>query len=467
MPIPRANAARWAFGVLAVLVAMAAAAWTWSILVERSVIRDADRRSLEWTQYAADRLERLGELAEGADPDAEEWKIIGDLARFGGVFRFKVFSPEGILRFVSDDPSASGGDLGQHNATAAGVVATGRPFTVVADGSAKENRPDLYSETYLPVTVDGETAAIVEVYFDQTDKAAALQKEYAAFGSAIAVLVALALAIPVLGILALVRRLRRQNAELDAERLRALAADRAKLDFLSTVSHELRTPMNGIIGAAQLLQACDLPEEDKELLEILSDCAESQMTLIEEILTFGEVESGAVSVVEEPLNVGVLMRNATGFATIGADKKGLTLDVIAPDDPPTIVGDPKRLRQVIANLVGNAVKFTESGGVEVRASLDRLVGGRVTFKVDVIDTGPGIAAEHRARIFERFTQGERFSSRKAGGSGLGLAIARGIARELGGDVTLRSEVGKGSTFTMTVPTRIATENAIDQQREAA
>ena len=439
----------------------------WSTLVERSVIRDADRRSVEWAEYAAQRLDRITALAEGVAPDTEEWAVIEDLAAFGGVFRFKVFSPEGVLRFESDDPSVSGVDLGSHNTAAAAVVAAGQPFTEVKDGKQKADRPDIYSETYLPVIRNGDTVAILEVYLDQTDKAAAVRDEYAVFGAALASLFVLALAVPTAGVVLLIRRLRCRNAELDAERLHALAADRAKSEFLATVSHELRTPMNGIIGAVQLLDDVEMEEEDREVLEILSTCAEGQMTLIEEILTFGEIEAGAIRTIEEHVELPVLMRASTSFATIGAEKKGLTLDIVSSDDVPAVLSDAKRLRQVIVNLVGNAVKFTETGGVEVRVTVEATGGanGSALLRVSVSDTGPGIATEHRTRIFERFTQGDSSSSRKAGGTGLGLAIARGMARELGGDITLESTVGEGSTFTFELPVRLAL--AVDTANQAS
>lgn len=268
----------------------------------------------------------------------------------------------------------------------------------------------------------------------------------------------------------LIREVLRYQADLAREAVAAKAADRAKSDFLATVSHELRTPMNGIIGAVQLLEDCDLPEEDREALEILHTCAEGQMTLIEEILTFGEVEAGALRLIEEPVDVARLMRDATSFATIGADRKGIALDVIVPERRYQIIGDAMRLRQVIVNLVGNALKFTEAGKVEVRATVQiPEATGSATFRVAVTDTGSGIAPEHCARIFERFTQGDSSSSRKAGGTGLGLAIARGIAREAGGDITVDSEVGKGSTFTFTMPTWIsdAAWNETPEKSEAA
>ncbi|MGH1415152.1 MAG: sensor histidine kinase [Pelagimonas sp.] len=257
---------------------------------------------------------------------------------------------------------------------------------------------------------------------------------------------------------------------LKREAAAARAADMAKTQFLATISHELRTPMNGIIGAAQLLEHAELEEEDYELVEILRSCADGQIALIDEILTFGEVEAGAVRLVNEPVDVVKLIRDSTSFATFTADNKGLDLEVSVDPDSPIVMGDAKRLRQVIVNLVGNAIKFTETGKVSVAATIEPAeMSGDVTFRVVVSDTGPGIAREHRIRIFERFTQGDSTSSRKAGGTGLGLAIAQGIAREAKGDITVESELGEGATFTLVIPTQIANadHNKNDDERNAA
>ncbi len=257
----------------------------------------------------------------------------------------------------------------------------------------------------------------------------------------------------------LIHEVLRIQAALQEEARAAKSSDMAKTQFLATISHELRTPMNGVIGAAQLLELVDLPEEDKELIDILNSCADSQMALIEEILTFGEIEAGALRIKAEPMEVNAFMKNATSFATILAQKKDLSFNLEVPEGAPVVLGDAKRLRQVIVNLVGNAVKFTEEGSVSVKATVERIDGSEEgVFRVAVTDTGMGIAPEHQAQIFERFMQGDSSSSRKAGGTGLGLSIALGIAHESGGDISLESELGKGSTFTFEMKTKIVNAN---------
>ena len=447
---------------LGVAAALAAAAlWLASALVERAVVRDAERRSLAWAEHAAVRLERIEEMAAGAPPRPGDWRAIEEMARFGDLFRFKLFSPEGVLRFESDDPSAAGASLGEHNATAAAVVETSRPFTVVADGREKPNRPDLYSETYLPVIHDGRLVAIVETYFDQTETRAAIRGEYALFGVVVLILTGLAFAGPGLALAAVLRRLRARNAELDVERDRALAADRAKSEFLTTVSHELRTPMNGVLGVAQILETTPLDEDQTELVGVLKASAEGQMALIEELLTFGEVEAGALHLSEEAARLPALLGEAMAPARAAASTKGLRLGLAVPEGAPAIVTDPRRLRQVVVNLVGNAVKFTDEGSVEVSADLEPRGEDGAWLRIAVTDTGPGIAPEEHARVFERFHQVDGSIRRKGGGTGLGLAISRAIAREMGGEIALQSAPGEGSTFTLSVPVRLAQEERAD------
>lgn len=443
-------------GIVLTATLGAATLWVASSIVDGAVTRDATRRSVEWTQYAVHRLDRIETLAAGEPPTSNEWAIIKDLAAFGGVFRFKVFAPTGQLQFDSENPGLSGEDLGQHNHDAFSVVASGKAFSVVANGTGKANRPDLYSETYLPVTINGKIVAILETYFDQTSTTAMVSKEYARFSAFIIGLVSLALAVPSVGLIFLFRRLRRQNAELDKERLRALAADQAKTAFIATVSHELRTPMNGIIGVTQLLEDDGLSQEQTELLDILVSCSEAQMTLIEELLTFGALEAGALQLSEEPVTLSPFVRRATSFATVTAFEKGVSFEVTTHDDDLRVMIDEMRLRQVLTNLVGNAVKFTDAGKIELSAVFTPAEGTDVgELRIDVTDTGLGIPPDQHERIFERFTQVDSSSRRSTGGSGLGLAISQAIVHEMGGEITLTSVPDHGSIFTVRLPVRLA------------
>ncbi|GAA6179122.1 hypothetical protein NBRC116594_05600 [Shimia sp. NS0008-38b] len=471
MAVKRRVVALSTAGVFVGLCLVAVGIWATSAFVDDAVERDASRRSLEWSNFAAETLTGINAIVAGAKPDMEQQETLARMAEFGGVFRFKIFSPDGKLRFVSDDPNAESVSLGSHNPAAASVVDGGQPYTVVADGTNKPNRPDLYSETYLPIVgADGKVLAIAETYLDQTETTKAVRNEYLIYGLVMMSLVFLALLIPSVALLLTIRRLRERNLELDAERVRAQQADLAKTQFVATVSHELRTPMNGIIGAIQLLELADLDEDDVDSLEILKTCSESQLSLIEELLTFGSLEADGMNLFEDVIELAPAMKTATGFATIAAADKGISFDVDVAENTPALKADFKRLQQIVVNLVGNAIKFTETGGVTLHAALTSTdMSDTGVLKVSVMDTGPGIPLSEQARVFERFTQVDESSTRSAGGTGLGLPIARGIARVMGGDITLESTPGKGSTFVLEVPVPIVgrLQDTTNSKRDAA
>jgi two-component system, sensor histidine kinase and response regulator len=243
---------------------------------------------------------------------------------------------------------------------------------------------------------------------------------------------------------------RKRSAEaLVRARESADAASRAKSEFLANMSHELRTPMNGIIGMNELLLGTSLNEAQRRYGEVVRDCAGSLLTVLDDVLDFSKIEAGQLTLETVEFDLRGVLENVSDLFAVRAQEKGLEfLSFIAPDVPAALRGDPGRLRQMIVNLVGNAVKFTERGEVSIRVSLE--AGGEpVTLCVEVRDTGVGIAAEDRKLLFPPFSQGDSSTTRHFGGSGLGLSIVQRLATLMGGAVAVESEVGKGSAFRFT------------------
>lgn len=235
--------------------------------------------------------------------------------------------------------------------------------------------------------------------------------------------------------------------EAAAARHRAEAANEAKSRFLATVSHEIRTPLNGILGMADLLRHGPLVAEQRSYVEAIHTSGTALANLIEEILDFSRIEAGRLELANEPFDIVTLVEGVTELLAPRAQDKGVGIAaVIEPDVPRRLIGDAARLRQVLINLAGNAVKFTESGGVGIRVA--RKSGNRVLFSV--ADTGPGVAPDQQATIFEDFEQGDGSATRRHGGSGLGLAISRRIVDHMQGDLRLERTDSSGSEFTFDV-----------------
>jgi len=226
----------------------------------------------------------------------------------------------------------------------------------------------------------------------------------------------------------------------------AEAANRAKSEFLANMSHEIRTPMGGIIGLAELLLKQPMSGEVRRDVETLHRTSETLLRLIDEILDFSKIEAGKLSFERAPLNPRDLLVGVIELLRPQLDI-GVTLTLETSEDlPETVVGDPARLRQVLVNLVGNAVKFTHKGTVGLRGELVRRDGDGVRLGFTVQDTGVGIESEVRERLFEPFFQGDSSTSRRYGGTGLGLAISQRIVAEMGGEIVLDSTPGGGTTF---------------------
>ncbi len=247
--------------------------------------------------------------------------------------------------------------------------------------------------------------------------------------------------------LAGVRQLEAKNRSLQISEARAQAASQAKSEFLAAISHELRTPLTSIRGFSELMEVRLEQPMYREQAGMIRKAAEHLNALLTEILDLSKVEAGAMPLHPEPQVLAELLQSTADFFAVSAAEKGLALSVrIAPDAPATLMCDGLRLKQILNNLLSNAMKFTKAGSVaiELDATPDRV-------RVHVVDTGPGIAPEQQELIFERFRQGNARVSYDHGGTGLGLALSRALAERMGGTLTVSSELGHGSRFTLNLP----------------
>ncbi len=264
----------------------------------------------------------------------------------------------------------------------------------------------------------------------------------------------------------LLKKLEKNNKELEIQKNKAEEATRLKAMFLANMSHEIRTPLNGIIGTSRILEDSDLNKEQAELTRIITISGENLLNIINDILDFSKIEAGQIKLEKIKFNLPEIICTIAKLYKFKADSKGISINInIDKNLPVALIGDPYRLNQIIANLVNNALKFTEKGSVEIKVEILNQKDNKIELLYKIIDTGIGISEEGKQKLFKEFSQVDSSTTRKYGGTGLGLSICQNLVALMDGEIGVESEVGKGSEFWFKLWYEYSSEDVSDKKTD--
>lgn len=443
--------------VVLTLISLAACLWEGNRLArftsQEDVILRAEMAARIWVRHLQwDNPESLDALLSEDPLSDADFRQVLTAMQADKVFQVKVFDTDGRLLSTT----ARGGttyaphtsDHEQDMSPGLRSALTSRePVTEIFEHAGTE-RPPYYAETYFPIIEEGALLGILEIYTDVTQAAHEIEPLFRNLALSVGMLFVLAMTVPLVFLVVFWIKLEKTNAGLKQSRQRAEDAERTKAEFLANMSHEIRTPMNGVIAMSELLEQSDLDDEQRSLTRTITQSSIALLSIINDILDFSKVEAGKMRVHYEPFDLIALVQDAAVLFSPKAAEKSVEVIVECTIPPPHyVIGDPARLRQCLLNVIGNAVKFTLEGHVQVWVGLTD--SGQVSIKVT--DTGVGIPENMLDQIFEEFSQIEDGRTRRFEGTGLGLAITMRLTRLMGGTLTARSRFGSGSVFEFRFP----------------
>lgn len=456
-------------------------------LADKEIGRWAEANNAALTMMIANsvwpRVARFAEQARARSADAlrndantgELEAEIRELVAGLRVLKVKLYSRDGVTVFstqrdqIGADYSGKARFLTAANGQVASVLEFRERFQSL-DGPF-EDRWVLSS--YVPIRPGGgssEVVGVAEIYRDVTHERLEAGQTRVLRAAIIGGALALVFAVLVLIVWKSDRRLaeqHRRELDLAASAADAEAKSRAKSQFLANISHEIRTPMNGVLGMADLLTRTDLDPRQLRLVTAIRQSGEGLLIVIDDVLDFSRIEAGKISLEISEFNLVRCLEDVVGLLSEPAARKGLAAACeIDPELDDRMIGDPRRLRQVLAHLFGNGIKFTDQGAVFLSAAAARRTEDGTIVRFEVHDTGIGIPEEQQSRIFESFYQVDTSASRRYGGTGLGLSISHELVRAMGGEMGLESAPGEGSTFWLEVPLKAAASET-EPPRDAA
>lgn len=411
----------------------------------------AEQSAQMWLRILTAEEKDLPKWLHGEPLPSKVWEKVALYERTSDVFRFKFYDEKGHIAFESGNPDFQSHDHDEEQEISSSlktVLETKEPYTELCDGMHSLPGPEHYAESYIPIIRDGQLIGVFEAYIDMTGAAADVTALFTKLVSIIVILVLAAVVVPFGLIMMFWSRLRKFVVHLKAETKRAEQAEQAKSDFLTQMSHELRTPMNGMIGMFDLLQRSKLTDEQRSIVQTISQSSSAFLQIVNDIVDFSKIESGQMELVDAPFNLRHLVEEvATLFAPSLAKKSvEISIDCDLPDQM-CFSGDATRIRQCLMNLVGNAAKFTMTGHINITVS----EGHDGQTHISVSDTGMGIAEDQLDRIFEAFSQVDKGETRQFDGTGLGLTITNELTRMMGGKMSATSVLGQGSAFEISLP----------------